>query len=69
MPQTIAQLESDVHTVREAIFELSSAARRCAPHDFTQLHVSLQLAANELGLVERMLHTDRARQPVAVSGR
>ena len=56
---SLDEFERDVHAVRESIFELADAARDCVPHEHTQLHVSLQVIANELGQLERMLVTAR----------
>ena len=56
---SLEEFERDVHAVRESIFELADAARDCVPHEHTQLHVSLQVIANELGQLERMLVTAR----------
>ena len=52
---TLDEFERDLHTVRESIFALADTARACIPHELTQLHVSLQVIANELGQVEQML--------------
>ena len=51
--------ERDVHAVRESIFALADSARASVPHDLTQLHVSLQVIANEMGQVERTLSSVR----------
>ena len=59
------EFERDVHAVRESIFELADAARDCVPHQHTQLHVSLQVIANELGQLERMLVSAREAMPDA----
>jgi hypothetical protein len=58
--QTLANLEREVHAVREAIFNLADSAQHYASHDYTQLHVSLQIVSNELGQIELML--DQARE-------
>jgi hypothetical protein len=56
----------DVHVVRESIFALADSARESVPHDLTQLHVSLQVIANELGQVERTLSSAREAAPNAI---
>ena len=53
--QQLADLEREVHTVREAIFHLADTALTCASPEYTQLHVSLQIVSNELGQIERVL--------------
>ncbi len=58
--ETLAGLEREVHAVREAVFGLADAAHDCVSHEFTQLHVSLQIVSNELGQIERMLAETRA---------
>jgi hypothetical protein len=58
--QQLADLEREVHTVREAIFHLADTALTCASPEYTQLHVSLQIVSNELGQIERMLEHTRA---------
>jgi hypothetical protein len=61
--QTLADLESEVHAVREAIFNLADTAHDCVSQDYTQLHVSLQIVSNELGQIERMLDHARTAAP------
>jgi hypothetical protein len=48
-------LEADVRALRDRVFDLADTARGVAPYELTQLHVSLQIVSNELGLVERTL--------------
>jgi hypothetical protein len=61
------EFERDVHAVRDSIFALADAALHCVPHQHTQLHVSLQVIANELGQLERMLVNAREAMPDAGS--
>ena len=48
-------LEAQIADLREQVFALSETARRSVPYDYSALHVSLQIAANELGKAERAL--------------
>jgi len=61
--QTLADLEREVHAIREAIFQLADAAHHRISRDYTQLHVSLQVVSNELGEIERLLDHARATTP------
>jgi hypothetical protein len=63
----LADFEREVHTVREAIFQLADAARDLGSDDCTQLHVSLQIVSNELGQIERLLDQTHAAAPDAAS--
>jgi hypothetical protein len=49
-------LATQIADLREQVFALSDAARRTVPYDYSALHVSLQIASNELGEAERVLH-------------
>jgi hypothetical protein len=51
----LSRLEADIRELRERVFDLADTAREVAPYEMTQLHVSLQIVSNELGLVERVL--------------
>jgi hypothetical protein len=53
--QTLADFERQVQLVREAIFRLADTAHEFVSHEYTQLHVSLQIVSNELGQIERVL--------------
>jgi hypothetical protein len=64
---SLADLERDVHAVREAIFELADEAHHAVPNEYTQLHVSLQIVSNELGQIERMLDDVRTAGPGSVA--
>jgi hypothetical protein len=64
---TLADFEREVHAVREAIFELADAAHHAVPHEYTQLHVSLQIVSNELGQIERILDDVRVTAPGRVA--
>jgi hypothetical protein len=55
-------LQAQVADLRERIFELGDLARRGVPHELSEVHVSLQTAANELGDAERTLR-DAGRIP------
>jgi hypothetical protein len=57
--QTLADFENEVHAVREAIFRRADAAHEFVSHEYTQLHVSLQIVSNELGQIERVLAETR----------
>ena len=48
-------LEAQIADLREQVFALSETARRSVPYDYAALHVSLQIASNELGEAERIL--------------
>ena len=48
-------LEAQIADLREQVFALSDTARRSVPYDCAALHVSLQIASNELGEAERLL--------------
>jgi hypothetical protein len=48
-------LEAQLADLRDQVFELADTARRSVPYDHTALHVSLQMASNELGEAERLL--------------
>ena len=48
-------LEAQIADLREQVFALSDSARRSVPYDYAALHVSLQIASNELGEAERVL--------------
>lgn len=65
--QTLADLEREVHAVREAVFQLTDAAHHRISADSTQLHVSLQVVSNELGQIERLLDQARAATPDTAS--
>jgi hypothetical protein len=49
-------LATQIADLREQVFALSETARRSVPYDYSALHVSLQIASNELGEAERVLH-------------
>ena len=51
----LADFEREVHAIRETIFRLADAAHGCIPHEYTELHVSLQIVSNELGQIERII--------------
>lgn len=51
----LAALGEEVADIREAVFALGDLARRALPLDRDGVHVSLQVAAHQLGEVERML--------------
>jgi hypothetical protein len=59
-PHPLTSLEADVRALRDRVFDLADTARDVAPYELTQLHVSLQIVSNELGLVERTLLDARA---------
>ena len=61
--QTLADFENEVHAVREAIFRLADTAHEFVSHEYTQLHVSLQIVSNELGQIERVLAETRVAAP------
>jgi len=61
--QTLADFEHEVEAVREAIFRLADTAHEFVSHEFTQLHVSLQVVSNELGQIERVLAETRVAAP------
>ena len=61
--QTLADFEREVHAVREAIFRLADTAHEFVSHEYTQLHVSLQIVSNELGQIERVLAETNAAAP------
>ena len=48
-------LEAQIADLREQVFAVSDAARRSIPYDYAAVHVSLQIASNELGQAERVL--------------
>jgi hypothetical protein len=48
-------LEAQIADLREQVFALSETARRSVPYDYAALHVSLQIASNELGEAQRVL--------------
>jgi hypothetical protein len=48
-------LEAQIADLREQVFALSETARRSVPYDYSALHVSLQIASNELGEAQRVL--------------
>ena len=48
-------LAAQIADLREQVFALSATARRSVPYDYAALHVSLQIASNELGEAERVL--------------
>ncbi len=54
-PHPLTCLEADVRALRDRVFDLADTARDVAPYELTELHVSLQIVSNELGLVERTL--------------
>jgi hypothetical protein len=62
---TLDRLEAEVAAAREAVFSLANTARDSVPHSLTHVHVSLQIVANELGLVEHALLDARDRAVAA----
>jgi hypothetical protein len=61
--QTLANFEREVQAVREAIFGLADTAHEFVSHEYTQLHVSLQIVSNELGQIERVIAETNAAAP------
>jgi hypothetical protein len=59
----LTALESQVAELRERVFELGDLVRRGVPHELSEVHVSLQTAANELGEAERTLRRAGRRVP------
>ena len=57
-------LEAQIADLRDQVFALADTARHTVPYDFATLHVSLQIASNELGEAERVLRDAVPVQPV-----
>jgi hypothetical protein len=58
-------LEAQLADLRDQVFELADTARQSVPHDYAALHVSLQIASNELGEAERLLREASPLQATA----
>jgi hypothetical protein len=57
-PEALRQLEQEIATLRDRLFDLVDAARIQLPHQRGDVHVHLLAAANELGAAERTLDPD-----------
>ncbi len=51
----IAALGEEVADLRDAVFSLGDLARRALPFDHAAVHVALQAAGHQLGIVEQLL--------------
>jgi hypothetical protein len=60
----VRALEAQISDLREQVFAVSDTARRSVPYDYATLHVSLQIASNELGEAERVLREAAPLQTV-----
>ena len=54
-PPGLRALVDEAADLRDAVFSLGDIARRALPVDADGVHVALQIAAHQLGEVERLL--------------